>query len=466
MQAENLQQIRYVYFLGIGGIGMSALARYFKAAGKIVSGYDRTSTHLTRELESEGIQIHFDDDINLISAEVRDEKNKAETLVVLTPAVPSYHSELNFFRNNAYAVVKRSQVLGLLTGDQYTLAVAGTHGKTTTSSILAHILNTADMNCTALLGGISVNFNSNLLLGDPSSDNHKVVVEADEFDRSFLTLFPERAVITSMDADHLDIYGDHNAMQSTYQDFASQVKPDGLLIYKKGLPLDRVRATMMTYSITDKEANYRAENISVHNGLYHFNLVTPGFVIEGLTLGLPGRHNVENAVAASALAIESGADISSLHEALSSYAGVRRRFEYHVRQDNLVYLDDYAHHPEELRAAISSVRELYPNKKITVVFQPHLFSRTRDFVGGFAESLSLADTLYLLDIYPAREEPIPGVTSKIIFDKVTIKDKHLVSKEEILKIIMNETPELLITLGAGDIDQLVDPITELLKMKA
>jgi UDP-N-acetylmuramate--alanine ligase len=462
MQTNDMQHIRFVYLLGVGGIGMSALARYFHAAGKIVCGYDRTSTALTEELVNSGISIHFNDDVNSIPVEIREEKNRIDTLVILTPAVPVNHSELNFFREKEYTILKRSQVLGMLTASQFTMAVAGTHGKTTTSSILAHILHSSGMNCTAFLGGISVNTGSNLLLGDPDKKDHTIVVEADEFDRSFLSLFPDRAIITSMDADHLDIYGDHNVMQTTYQEFANQVKPDGILLYKKGLPLKKVDAMMMSYSIHDHEADYRGENITVRDGRYHFDLVTPGYILEGLELGLPGRHNVENAVAASALAIESGVELSSLIDALVSYAGVRRRFEVHIRLKDLVYIDDYAHHPEELKAAITSVRELYPGRKITGIFQPHLYSRTRDFALGFAESLSLLDNLYLLDIYPAREEPIPGITSSMILDKVTISEKKLVTKQEVLDLLKANRPEVLITLGAGDIDQLVKPVTQLL----
>ena len=460
MPHNGMQNIRFVYLLGVGGIGMSALARYFLAEGKIVAGYDRTETPLTKELQKEGVQIHFEDSINLIPSNIQDLNNKENTLVILTPAIPSTHAEFNFFKDQNYQIVKRSKVLGLLTANQFTLAVAGTHGKTTTSSILAHILHTAGMNCTAFLGGISVNIGSNLLLGNPSKPNHKVVVEADEFDRSFLALYPDLAIITSMDADHLDIYGDHNQMKSTYQAFANQVKPDGILLYKKGLPLNPIEATMMSYSIYDNEADYRGQNITVKDGHYHFDLVTPGFILEDLTLGLPGRHNVENAVAASALAIECGVDLISLQESLASYSGVSRRFEFHIRNNNLVYLDDYAHHPEELRAAIQSVKELYPNNKITGVFQPHLYSRTRDFVDGFAESLSLLDKLYLLDIYPARELPIEGVSSSMILDRAILNDKQLISKEDLIIELEKNKPEVLITLGAGDIDQLVLPITQ------
>lgn len=461
MKQVNWEQTEQVFFLGIGGIGMSALARYFLAAGKKVAGYDRTSTPLTDSLREEGMEIHFEDDIQRIPASFLDPDKKSNTIVVLTPAIPASHSELNYFRDHQFQMLKRSQVLGLLTSGQTTFGVAGTHGKTTTSSILAHILHTAGRNCTAFLGGISVNFGSNLLLGKPNSAHHEIVVEADEFDRSFLTLFPAAAIITSMDADHLDIYGSKEDMQQTYRDFAAQVQD--FIVVKHGLQPGNTKARQITYSITDKHADYRGEKISVTDGRYKFDLVTPGYVIEGLTLGLPGRHNVENAVAASALALECGVDMLSIKDALAGYTGVQRRFEYHVRTASTVYIDDYAHHPEELSAAILSARELYPGKKIAAAFQPHLFTRTRDFADGFAESLSLLDTLYLLDVYPAREEPIPGVDSKMILDKITLSDKQIVSKEQLIQSLRQRKPEVFLTLGAGDIDQLVQPVKKLLE---
>ncbi len=458
-----MQHIRYVYLLGIGGIGMSALARYFKADGKLVSGYDKTPTPLTQSLTNEGIEIHFNDDVNSISVAVRNSENKSQVLVIVTPAVPHNHSELAFFESNGYEIAKRSKVLGMLTADHFTLAVAGTHGKTTTSTLLAHILHSARMNCSAFLGGISTNFGSNLLIGDSSKPNHKVVVEADEFDRSFLTLFPDLAIITSMDADHLDIYGDPNEMQNTYRAFAAQVKPDGMMLYKQGLEIGNPSCHKMTYSIKENEsADFKGENIRVENGVYKFTLETPSIKIEGLTLGLPGRHNVENAIAASGLALECGVSPSDLKLALASFKGAQRRFEVHVKNEKTVYIDDYAHHPEELRAAISSARELYPNKKIAGIFQPHLYSRTRDFADGFAASLSLLDTLYMIELYPAREIAIPGVNSQMILDKVSIADKHLLSREDLLIKFKNEKPQVLLTLGAGDIDQLVNPIAQLL----
>lgn len=458
----RLSEFRAVYFLGIGGIGMSALARYFMAAGFPVAGYDRTSTPLTDELQRLGMQIHFSDEVEQIPAVMRNPANKAQTLVVLTPAIPASHSELRFFRSQEYQVMKRSEVLGLITAGHPTFAVAGTHGKTTTSSILAHLLQTGQQNCTAFLGGITLNSGSNLIQGDASKDGHCFVVEADEFDRSFLTLYPDTAIITSMDPDHLDVYGDREHMLESYRLFASQVKEDGILIHKLGLDPGKLRSRILTYTISGEKADYAGRHISVSDGRYHFDLETPGYVIKGLSLGLPGRHNVENAVAACAAALERGVDPSSLREGLESYKGVQRRFEFHLREPR-VFIDDYAHHPEEIRAALQSVRELFPGKRISGVFQPHLYSRTRDFAQGFAEALGLLDRLYLLEIYPAREEPIPGITSAVIFDAVQGPEKSLLSKEETLAAIRHERPEVLITLGAGDIDQLVEPIKNLLK---
>jgi len=360
-------------------------------------------------------------------------------------------------------VLKRSQVLGLITEGQTTYGVAGTHGKTTTSSILAHILSVAGRNVSAFLGGISVNLNSNLLNGRPDQADHEIVVEADEFDRSFLTLYPAAAIITSMDPDHLDIYGSMEEMHKNYRLFASQVDASGLLIVKSGLDIGSTSAKQIRYSLTDGDADYRGVNVVVHDGRYVFDLITPGYTIEGLTLGLPGRHNVENAVAAAALALETGTDIASLQLGLSSYKGVQRRFEYHIQSAETVYIDDYAHHPEELRAAILSARELFPGKKITGIFQPHLYSRTRDFADGFAEVLSLLDRCYLLAIYPAREEPIPGVDAAIIYNRMTVQERFLISRDELFAEIRAQKPEVLLTLGAGDIDQLVLPIKKMLQ---
>jgi len=424
--ASELANIKYVYLLGVGGIGMSALARYFHAAGKVVSGYDRTATPLTLRLEKEGIAIHYDDTVDLIPFEIRNSENKSEVLVILTPAIPKDHQEWNYLVQHNFNIVKRSKVLGLLTSGQTTLAVAGTHGKTTTSTMLAHILHSADKNTSAFLGGISSNFKSNLLAGQPNSKDHRIVVEADEFL------------------------------------FAGQVKEDGILIYKKGLSVGDVKAKTYSYSIETSECDFAGMNIRVENGFYHFDFKSEAHTISDLVLGLPGRHNVENAIAASAVALHCGVSEDELRIALMSFTGAQRRFDIQVRNEDCVYIDDYAHHPTELNAAILSAKELFPTKKITGVFQPHLFTRTRDFADGFAESLSLLDSLIMLDIYPARELPIPGITSQMILDKVTISDKVLVQKDDLLNEINGRKPAVIMTLGAGDIDQFVEPIKHLL----
>ncbi|MFN5356679.1 MAG: UDP-N-acetylmuramate--L-alanine ligase [Bacteroidota bacterium] len=456
------QRFQQVYFLGIGGIGMSALARYFRAAGLSVAGYDRTATPMTDALVDEGMEIHFNDCVEAVPLSYRDPSRLQHTLVIRTPAVPSSHSELNWFINAGYSLMKRSEVLGLITQGQKTLAVAGTHGKTTTSSILAHILHCAGHNCTAFLGGISTNFGSNLLLGNPSGANHEIVVEADEFDRSFLTLHPYGSVITSMDPDHLDIYGNESTMHDTYRSYASQVSADGILVVKEGLYLGETAARQLRYGVDSRDSEYSARRVHIEDGNYCFDLHTPGFVLEGLKLGLPGRHNVENAVGACALALESGTDPGSIPSALASYTGVQRRFERHISTGPSVYIDDYAHHPSEIRAAISSARELFPDRRLTVAFQPHLFSRTRDFMQGFADALALADRVYLLEIYPARELPIAGITSSALLDCIGIQDKQLMDRSALLDQFRKEPPALLLTLGAGDIDQLVQPIKTIL----
>ena len=459
---SELADIKYVYLLGVGGIGMSALARYFHASGKVVAGYDKTSTPLTVQLENEGIFVHYEDSINHIPSEIRNNENKSEVLVILTPAIPKDHQEWNYLAQHNFNIVKRSKVLGLLTRGQATLAVAGTHGKTTTSTLLAHLLHSAGKNTSAFLGGISSNFKSNLLVGQPNDKDHRIVVEADEFDRSFLQLFPDIAIITSMDPDHLDIYGNIDEMQHNYRLFAGQVKEGGVLIYKKGLVVGDVKAKTFSYSIETDDCDFAGVNIRVENGFYHFDFKSADKTIHDLVLGLPGRHNVENAVAASAVALSCGVSEEELRLALKSFTGAQRRFEIQVRNENCVYIDDYAHHPTELNAAILSAKELFPTKKITGIFQPHLFTRTRDFADGFAESLSLLDSLIMLDIYPARELPIPGITSQMILDKVTISDKFLVTKEELLNEINRRKPAVIMTLGAGDIDQFVEPIKHLL----
>jgi UDP-N-acetylmuramate--alanine ligase len=456
---RQVTEIKYFYFLGIGGIGMSALARYFNKLGKKVAGYDKIETSLTKELTEEGIEIHYEENIKAIPSEIL--SNKSDTLVVVTPAIPKNHTEWNYFINNGYSIVKRSELLGLLTKESKTVAVAGTHGKTTTSTIIAHLIKQSGINCSAFLGGIAKNYNSNLLL---SKEKGLIVVEADEYDRSFLTLYPSMAVITSMDADHLDIYGSKEYMEESYRLFAQQVNSNGIIIAKKGLNLgENISATVKTYSIRE-EADYVANNIRVEEGKFVFDFVSADKKIENIVWGMPGRHNVENAIAAIAVALNLGVKEEIIKSALLSFEGVKRRFEFHVRTSKNVYIDDYAHHPEELKACIEGIKELYIDKKITGVFQPHLYSRTRDFAEGFAQSLDMLDECILLDIYPARELPIEGVSSQIIMDRMKLKNKKILSKEALLEYINEKKPEVLVTLGAGDIDQLVEPIKKIYQL--
>lgn len=459
----DLGKIKSVYFIGIGGIGMSALARYFNHTGKTVAGYDKTRTSLTDELESEKIAIHFQDNIQLVPEIFLNKALIDETLIVYTPAIPRDHRELNFFIDHHYHIKKRSEILGIITNHYFTIAVAGTHGKTTTSSIITHLLKHNGLDCTAFLGGITKNYNSNLVLkNEPSKGEREiVVVEADEFDRSFLTLNPAVAIITSMDADHLDIYGKKEALEESYRLFAGKVKTGGTLIYRAGLNIGEIKEQHYNYSI-NQSADYKAENIHVADHSYVFDVTWNGKRFRDFSLGLPGRHNVENALAACAVAFQLGIDASGIKSGLQSYEGVKRRFDIQVKSGKVTFIDDYAHHPEELRACISSVKELYPGKKITGIFQPHLFSRTRDFADGFAESLSLLDELILLEIYPAREQPIEGVNSSMLLSMVEIRNKHLLSREEVLKKVSNDPSlEVVLTLGAGDIDQLVEPIKQI-----
>jgi len=450
-----------VYFIGIGGIGMSALARYYKHAGAQVAGYDRTLSLLTAELEREGIAIHYEDNLEKIPADFT--ASNKNVLVIYTPAVPAEHSELNYFKNNNYTVIKRSAALGHIAATKTTLAVAGTHGKTTTSTLLAHLLTQAGGGCTAFLGGISKNYQSNLLLSDAPA----LVAEADEFDRSFLQLFPQIAVITATDADHLDVYGTADTMKQAFADFALQVKSGGALILKEGIELPINDSSLKIYRYAfDKKCDFYASNIRrMNNGYLQFDLHLLDVVLTDCELGILGWVNVENAVAATAVAYLYGVDVEAMKKALANFSGVQRRFDVQINTPNCTYIDDYAHHPEELRAAITSLRETFPTRKITGIFQPHLYTRTRDFVDGFAESLSLLDELILLDIYPARELPIEGVTSKIIFDKVTIANKQLCQKENLLNILKTKNTDVLVTFGAGDIDRFVQPIRELLLNK-
>ncbi|OCX51480.1 UDP-N-acetylmuramate--L-alanine ligase [Mucilaginibacter sp. PPCGB 2223] len=445
----ELRNIQRVYLVGIGGIGMSGLARYFNHLGCTVCGYDKTPTTLTSGLQSEGMQIVFEDKVELIPAEFHTED--AATLVIFTPAIPKDSAILNFFKDKGFDLQKRSQVLGIISKGMFCVAVAGTHGKTTTSTMVAHILKASGIDCSAFLGGIASNYNTNVLFG--KSD--VMVVEADEYDRSFLTLHPDISIITSMDADHLDIYGDHSHLTDSFKQFASQLKPGGKLIHRKGLELE----TGDTYTIHGLADAY-AENIRVENGSFFFDFKNNKTEIKNIELGIAGTHNIENAVAAIQAALYLNIDPEEIHAALTSFRGVKRRFEYIVKTDKRIYIDDYAHHPEELRAAISSVKRLYPDKKLTTIFQPHLFTRTRDFVDGFAEVLDMSDELLLLDIYPARELPIPGVDSNMILSRMKLANKRISGKQESVEIIKNEKPELLLTVGAGDIDTLVEPLKQ------
>lgn len=454
----NLEQIHNVYFLGIGGIGMSALARYFMHQKKAVAGYDRTETALTRELALEGMTIHYKDDILLIPQNF---KNPEDTLIVFTPAVPHDHSEFIYFRENGFQVKKRAEVLGIISHSMDVLGIAGTHGKTTTSTMVSHLLKSSNLDCNAFLGGISLNYSNNLLLSDKS---RFVVVEADEYDRSFLQLNPMASVITSMDADHLDIYGTYDEYRKAFTQYALQIRQGGFLVVKKGVELGQVKSDIKTYTYSlDQQADFYAKNIAIINGAYHYDVVTPKGVYHDIELGFPGLLNVENSIAAIAMATLLNIDEAAIRRAMQSFRGVKRRFEYHIKEQNLVFIDDYGHHPEELRFTIESVKKMFPGKKVTGIFQPHLYSRTSDLADEFAQSLSLLDELILLDIYPAREKPIPGVTSEMVLQKVTIKDKHICAKKDLVQMVEHmPMPEVLVTMGAGDIDTFVAPIAQVL----
>jgi len=447
----ELELIKRVYFVGVGGIGMSALARYFKKRGCQVSGYDKTRTILTSALEQEGILITYTDQISSLNEEYL-QKNE-ETLIVYTPAIPKDSALLNYFRDNGFDLQKRSQVLGIISRGQFCIAVAGTHGKTTTSTIIAHILTDSGYGCTAFLGGIATNYGSNFLIGD----NDVVVVEADEYDRSFLTLHPDIAVITSMDADHLDIYGDAAQLHESFHLFAGQLKAGGILFVKEGLPVSNA----ITYS-AGRGSAVEARNIRVENGGFVFDYKDADTDIRGIRSMLPGQHNVENTTVAIAAALKLGITPEKVKAAVASFKGVKRRFEYIVRGEKQIYIDDYAHHPEELRACFHAVRQLYPGKKLTVIFQPHLFSRTRDFADEFASVLSTVDELLLLDIYPARELPMEGIDAAWLLQKITLPASGIYTKDEALLKVKEELPELLLTVGAGDIDTLIQPLKNIL----
>lgn len=446
----NLDSIHNVYFIGIGGIGMSAIAIYFKSNVKNVGGYDKTPTEITSSLQKMGIKIHFEDAVNLIDDTFKNTKN---TIVIYTPAVPKNHTELNYFITNNFTVLKRSEILGEITKSTICLAVAGTHGKTTTSTILGHILKEANVNATSFLGGISENYNSNIILGGSEVS----VVEADEFDRSFLKLSPNIACITSMDADHLDIYGAHTELEKSFQEFASKVSDK--LIVRKGLPVNG-----QTFGI-EENADYNAYNIRIENGAYIFNVKTPTETFENIKIFIPGKHNVLNAVAALAMANSFGISIQVIAKALLTFKGIKRRFSYKINTENLVLIDDYAHHPTEINAVVDSVREMYPKQNVLGVFQPHLYSRTRDFVADFAQSLSRFDELILLDIYPARELPIKGVNSKWLLEKISCKNKQLSSKENLVDNILKSNAQIIVVIGAGDIGEEIENIKKSLTVE-
>ena len=449
---HKLDTIKNIYFIGIGGIGMSALARYFIAKGCVVSGYDKTKTVLTEALSELGINIHYEDNISLLDT-------KAD-IVVYTPAIPESHNGLTYFRNNGYEVVKRSDILGWITEGTVNICVAGTHGKTTVSTMVAHLLRDSGYGCTAFLGGIAANYNTNFW----SSDNNVVVVEADEYDRSFLKLNPSVAVITSMDADHLDIYKTAKALEDAFVSFSEKAKPGGLLLAKKGLAREASfdDTKLVTYSLHGNGASIYAKDIKVVYGAYHFKVVGPNWQLEEMVLNMGGLHNIENALVAVAVAMHLGIEPHKIKAALANFAGVKRRFEYLIKTESQVLIDDYAHHPAELTALITGLRSLYPEQKLTLVFQPHLFSRTQDLCQGFADSLSAADQVVLLPIYPARELPIAGVTSEMIIDKMTNKNVVLLQKEDLSAWVKEQKPKLLVMAGAGDIDVLIRTIkTEL-----
>ncbi|MDG1451206.1 MAG: UDP-N-acetylmuramate--L-alanine ligase [Polaribacter sp.] len=443
----NLNAIHNVYFIGIGGIGMSAIAHYFASNGKQVAGYDKTPSQITKTLEAKGVEIHFEDALDNIPIPFL---KKEETLIVYTPAIPENHLELNYFFEHNFSVLKRAEILGKITENTFCLAVAGTHGKTTTSSILGHIM--AQVNATSFLGGISENYNSNLILGDDKIS----VVEADEYDRSFLQLSPDIACVTSMDADHLDIYGDSDALNTSFVEFTKEVSET--LIVAKGLPLKG-----LTYAINEP-SDYEAFNLKIESGKYIFDVKTPSAEIQNIEFSLPGRHNVMNALAALAMADVYGVSLENIKHSLSTFKGVRRRFSYKIKTEDFVLIDDYAHHPAEINAVESSIREMYPNETIVVVFQPHLFSRTRDFIDDFASALSKFDEVLLLDIYPAREAPISGVNSEWLFGKITCKSKKQTKKNNLVKDIKNSSAKVVAMLGAGDIGVTIQEVTnQLLK---
>ncbi len=446
-----MKEFKNIFFIGIGGIGMSALARYFHSVGKSVYGYDRTQTELTKELEKTGMSVHYTDDLNNIPSGI----TKENTLVVITPAVPKSHLEWNYFIDNGFEIKKRSEVLGLITKDTYCFAVAGTHGKTTTSSILGHILHQSGVDVTAFVGGIVENYNSNLI----GNGKTVSVVEADEFDRSFLRLHPDTACITSMDADHLDIYGDQANFEKSFYEFADKITDKTKLFTPSSLPMEAVK---VGFSDTDA---FTAQNIRIENGAYVFDVKTSQGKIENITFHLPGRHNMSNALMALSMAKTYGVSDENIKKALSSFKGIQKRFSYQIKSNSLVYIDDYAHHPTEINAVYNAIHEMYPDKKNLIVFQPHLYSRTKDFIDEFAQSLSQFDEVLLLDIYPARELPIPGITSEYLLSKISSKKKSLATKESLNQSVLNADAQIIITAGAGNIGEMVMPLKTYLQNK-
>ena len=458
MDANNLES---VYFIGAGGIGMSALVRYFLSKGKKVAGYDRTPSELTEKLIEEGANIHYDDNVELIPSDCC---NPQTTLVVYTPAIPDTHSELSYFRKNGYSIQKRAQVLGMLTQTEKGLCVAGTHGKTTTSTMTAHLLHQSAIGCNAFLGGISKNYNTNLLL---SADSEYVVIEADEFDRSFHWLSPFASVITATDADHLDIYGTEEAYLESFSHYTSLIRPGGALIARKGITLSpRLQEGVTLYNYSKDEGDFHAENVRIGNGEIFFDYISPLGNIDNIQLGVPIAINIENGIAAMALAQLSGVSNEEIKKAMATFRGVDRRFDFKIKNEKVVFLSDYAHHPEEIKQSILSMRALYNDKKLTAVFQPHLYTRTRDFYQEFADSLSLLDEVILTEIYPAREEPIPGINSELIYNHLRPDmEKCICKKEDLIETLSKKDIEVLITLGAGDIDNYVPQICELLNKR-
>ena len=459
----NTGSIKGIYFVGIGGIGMSALARYFLAGGFAVSGYDRSESSLTLSLSAEGCNISYDDNLDTLPELFRDPLSVNKTLIIFTPAIPSDNKIITYFRNNNYRLCKRSEILGEISEKTETLAVSGTHGKTTVSTMIAHILKQSHVDCSAFLGGISKNYNTNMLLGE----GRYTVIEADEFDRSFHRIVPLLAVVTSLDPDHLDIYGDHRTMIAAYNEFLAKIREGGILILNRKIIKNIIvpkGVTAFTYGF-EEDADYRSFNIRQSGDIYRFDLKTPDKMIHNIHFGFPGMINIENATAASAVALICGVTELELRNALISFRGVSRRFDIRINYPGLVYIDDYAHHPEEIKACINSVREYFRGRKVTGIFQPHLFSRTRDHAEGFAEILDKLDEAILLPIYPAREKPIEGVSSALIFEKMKLPKKTLLKKDDIPGSLDIDNLDVLLTIGAGDIDRLVEPIEEELRKR-